>query len=159
VSTSVKINRVKLKNMLNSGKSQKECAEHFGVSESAISQAKKELSVAVVKNVAMESAPKVIEKNLNAIAQLQDINRKANTLLDVAIKAKDHGTALNAMREIRGQLSLQLEVFKTLYDMEAVAEFQREVLETIAEVNPEVRDRIVKALKESRAVRQAIDIT
>ena len=64
--SSVKINRVKLKNMLNSGKSQKECAEHFGVSEAAISQAKKELAVAVVKNVAMESAPKVIEKNLNA---------------------------------------------------------------------------------------------
>lgn len=157
--TSVKFDRAKLQKMLNSGKSQKECAEHFGVSEAAISKAKRDLAVAVVKNVAMESAPKVIEKNLNAVAQLQDINRKANTLLDTAIKARDHGVALNAMREIRGQLALQLEIFKTLYDMEAVAEFQREVLNTIGEVAPDVRDRIIKSLKESRAIRQAIDIT
>jgi len=39
--------------------------------------------------------------------------------------------ALKAMAEIREQLNLQLEIFKSLYDMSAVAEFQKEVLEAI----------------------------
>lgn len=153
-----KIDKVKLDRMLRAGKSQRECAKVFGVTEGAISQAKKELNISVVKNVALETAHRVVDKNLNAIEQLQNINRKANDLLDKAIAAKDNGTALNAMREIRGQLSLQLEVFKTLYDIQAIADFQREVLEAIGETAPDVRDRIIQRLKEGRAIRSAITI-
>lgn len=154
-----KIDKVKLSQLLRSGKSGKDCAKFFSVTEGAISQAKKELNINVVKNVALESAHRVVDKNLNAIEQLQNINRKANNLLDTAIAAEDHGTALNAMREIRGQLSLQLEVFKTLYDIQAIADFQREVLDAIGEVNPDVRDRIIRRLKEGRALRAAVTIT
>jgi len=66
--------------------------------------------------------------------------------------------AIKAMAEIRGQLNLQLEIFKTLYDMEAVAEFQREVLNAIGEVSPDVRNRITQRLKEGRALRSAVSI-
>ncbi|MGD0275767.1 MAG: hypothetical protein ABSB79_06895 [Syntrophales bacterium] len=153
-----KIDKVKLSQMLRSGKTQRECAKVFGVTEGAISQAKKELNISVVKNVALEAAHKVVDKNLNAVDQLLNINRKANTLLEVAIKAEDHDTTLKAMREIRGQLELQLEIFKTLYDLEAVADFQREVLLTIGEVDPDVRDTIIRRLKEGRALRSTIAI-
>ncbi len=44
--------------------------------------------------------------------------------------------ALKAMGEIRGQLALQLEIFKMLYDAAAVAEFQKEVLEAISDASP-----------------------
>lgn len=81
-----KINLVKLKKMLLSGKLAKQCAEHFGVSEAAVSKAKKEMNIAVVKNVALESAPKVVEKNLNAVAQLQKINTDANEILDLLMR-------------------------------------------------------------------------
>ena len=66
--------------------------------------------------------------------------------------------ALAAMREIRGQLNLQLDIFKTMYDMQAVAEFQKEVLTAIGEEAPDVRDRIIQRLKESRALRQSVSI-
>jgi hypothetical protein len=66
--------------------------------------------------------------------------------------------ALRAMAEIRGQLSLQLDMFKTLYDVEAIAEFQREVLEAIGEVSPDVRNRIVQRLKEGGALRPSATI-
>ena len=66
--------------------------------------------------------------------------------------------ALKAMQEVRGQLSLQLDIFKTLYDVQAVAEFQKEVLSAIGEVSPDVRDRIIQRLKESRALRQSVSI-
>ena len=153
-----KIDKVKLSQLLRSGKSGKDCAKFFGVTEGAISQARKELNISVVKSVTLESAHQVVEKNLNAVEQLLNINRKANELLERAIEAKDHDTTLKAMREIRGQLELQLEIFKTLYDVQAVADFQREVLTAIGEVEPDVRNLIINRLKEGRALRQSVDI-
>jgi predicted transcriptional regulator len=81
-----KIDIIKLNRLLNSGKSVKECAKYFGVTPSAISQAKKGLSVAVVKNVALENAHRVVDKNLNAVEQLQKINGYANDLLDLLMR-------------------------------------------------------------------------
>ena len=153
-----KIDKVKLSQLLRSGKSGKYCAKFFGVTEGAVSQARKELNISVVKSVALESAHQVVEKNLNAVDQLLNINRKANTLLELAIQAEDHDTTLKAMREIRGQLELQLEIFKTLYDVQAVADFQREVLTAIGEVDPDVRNLIINRLKAGRTLRQSVDI-
>ena len=153
-----KIDKLKLSQLLRSGKSGKYCAKFFSVTEGAISQARKELNIAVVKSVALETAHQVVEKNLNAVDQLLNINRKANILLELAIQAEDHDTTLKAMREIRGQLELQLEIFKTLYDIQAVADFQREVLTAIGEVDSGVRNLIINRLKEGRALRQSVDI-
>jgi len=186
-----KIDRVALNQMLRAGKSQKEIAQFFRVSEGAISKAKKELKVAVVKNVALENAHKVAANHLDAVAQLQKINRDANEILDLVMRwnrgdeealqilegqvrkvrvrtteeefteyrFKDpREIALKAMGEIRGQLALQLDILKTLYDVETVREFQEEVLTTIAEVSPDVRNRIVQKLKERRTLRGAVSI-
>ena len=77
-----KIDRVKLNQLLNSGKTQREVAQVFGVTEGAISKAKKELNISVVKSVALESAHKVVDQNLDTIAQLQKINQVTNQLLN-----------------------------------------------------------------------------
>jgi predicted transcriptional regulator len=177
--------------MLTAGKSQKEIAQVFGVTEGAVSKARKELNIAVVKNVSLERAHQVVEKNLNTVEQLQKINAHANEILDTLMrwsrgdkealqilesqvrKVKVKGSeeeiteyrlkdprelALKAMAEIRGQLSLQLDIFKTLNDLQAVAEFQKEVLTIIGEVDANVRDRIIQRLKEGRAIRQSVEI-
>jgi len=184
-----KIDKVKLSQMLRGGKTQRDCAKAFGVTEGAISQVKKELNINVVKSVALENAHRVVDKSLNAVDQLQKINRVSKQLLDELtgedqtidrmVKAvegslvyegnpinqkeyirrvilqvnRDKNTALKACAEIRGQLRLQLDIFSTLYDLQAVQDFQREVLDAIASVNPEVRDQIVRSLKERRALR------
>ncbi len=186
-----KIDRIKLNQLLGAGKSQREIAQLFHVTEGAVSKAKKELNISVVRNVTMERAHQVVDKNLNAVDQLQKINGYANELLDLLMRwnrgdkealqilesqvkrvrirdteeeVKEYRfkdpreLALKAMAEIRGQLGLQLDIFKALYDLEAVAEFQREVLSTIGEVAPDVRDRIIKKLKESRALRASVSI-
>jgi len=152
-----KIDRIKLNRMLSAGKPQKEVAQFFGVSEGAISKAKKELNISVVKNVALESAHRVVDKNLNAVDQLHRINEKANELLDAAMEAQDNDTAIKSMREIRSQLALQLDIFKTLYDMKAVQEFQQEVLTTIGEASPEVRNAIISKLNQRRIIRQSVN--
>jgi hypothetical protein len=186
-----KIDKVKLHRMLSSGKSQKEAAQVFGVTDGAISKVAKNLNIGVVKNIALESAHKVVEKNLNTLAQLQKINVYANDLLDllmrwnkgdsealqilesqvrrVKIKGSEEEVteyrfkdprelALRCMAEIRGQLNLQLDIFKTLYDVEAIAEFQKEVLSAIEEVSPDVRNTIIRRLKERKALRGSLTV-
>jgi hypothetical protein len=188
-----KIDRVKLNQLIRAGKPQKEIAETFSVSEGAISKAKKELNISVVKNVALENAHNVVSESLDAVSQLRKINEYANEMLDLLMrwnrgdtealqvlesqvnkkkvrignqeeflkefKFKDpRELALRAMGEIRSQLSLQLDIFKTLYDMESISEFQKEVLTAIGEVAPNVRNSIIQRLKESRALRQSVSI-
>jgi hypothetical protein len=60
-----------LHDMLKAGKTQKQCAAHFGVSAVAIWKAKKELNYAVVKNVTMEAGYRVVEGHLDAVSQLR----------------------------------------------------------------------------------------
>jgi len=186
-----KIDEIKLNQLLKDGKTQREVAQVFGVTEGAISRARKRLNISVVKSVSLESAHRVVEKNLDTIEQLRKVNDYANELLDLLMrwnrgdkhalqilesqvrKVKVKGSeeevteyrfkdprelALKAMAEIRSQLSLQLEIFKCLYDVEAVADFQREVLDIIGEVDKSVRERIIQRLKEKRAIRSVIDV-
>ena len=191
MATQPKIDFNVLNRLVTEGKSTTDIAKYFSCTPGAVSQAKKKLKISVVKNVVLESAHKVVDKNLDAIGQLQKINKAANQLLDELMgKEKvvqelatvvnkinegnpdvkeitklvkqiisDKYTALQACKEIRGQLSLQLEIFKALHDAEAVAEFQQEVLSTIAEVSPKVRNDIIKRLKERRALRSSVSIT
>jgi hypothetical protein len=152
--TQQKIDIVELNRMLTSGKSVKHCAKYFDVTPSAISQSKKNLSAAVVKNVALENAHRVVDKNLNAVDQLQKINIEANRLLDEMEQSPE--LKLKVMAEIRGQLRLQLEIFQTLYDMKAVQEFQAEVLAAIGEASKETRNAIINKLNQKRAIRSVI---
>jgi len=152
-----KIDRVKLSQLLKRGKSQREIAQVFGVTESAVSKARKELNINVVRSVALEDAHRVVDKNLDAVGQLQKINQEANKLLDKLEQSPE--LRLKVMAEIRGQLRLQLEIFQTLYDMRTIREFQSEVLFAISEESPDTRDRIVQRLKEKRALRASVQLT
>ena len=69
--------------MLTSGKSQAECARYFDVSEAAVSKAKKELNINVVKSFALESAHQVVGQHLDTLSQLNHINSCAMELLDL----------------------------------------------------------------------------
>ena len=149
-----KIDKVILSQMLRAGKTQRKVAQVFGVTEGAVSKAKKELNLTVVRSVALENAHRVVDKTLNAIDQLYHINEMANQLLDALEKKPE--LKLKVMAEIRNQLKLQLDIFQSLYDMKAVQEFQREVLTAIGEVEPDVRKRIIQTLNEKKAIRSAI---
>lgn len=65
--------------------------------------------------------------------------------------------ALKAMQEIRSQLNLQLEIFKALYDLQAMEEFQKEVLTAIGEASPDVRDKIIRNLQKAKAIRSTLE--
>jgi hypothetical protein len=74
------------------------------------------------------------------------------------LKPKERGElALRAMAEIRSQLKLQLEIFNSLYNLTAAAEFQKEVLESIETVSKETREQIIRNLQKVRAIRSNLE--
>ena len=58
--------------------------------------------------------------------------------------------ALKAMEAIKGQLHLQLEIFRTLYDMEAVKEFTEAFLRVMARRDQKARDEMIQELQKER---------
>ncbi len=58
--------------------------------------------------------------------------------------------ALKAMEAIKGQLQLQLEIFRTLYDMEAFKEFTEAFLRVMARRDPKARDEMIQELQKER---------
>jgi len=134
------------------------------------------LNVGITKNVTLHHAGEIVKKEINAAEQLLRINETANALLDRLMKVIEgdeeelakvlpllggKGSAIEAAIKIKGeirqQLKLQLEIFQTLYDMQAVAEFQKEVLEAIGEADLETRDRIIRNLQKRSAICPTLD--
>ena len=177
--------------LIRNGDTVTEAARKLGVGLAAVSKRLKRLNVAISRNVTIRTAHKIVDREINALDQLQKINRDANELLDLLMrwnrgeddalqilesqvrKIKVRGQeeevaeyrfkdprelALKAMQEIRGQLKLQLEIFQALFDMQAVKQFQTEVLEAIGSVSTEVRDAIIRRLAEENAIRSTLDL-
>ena len=150
-----KIDKVKLNQMLKAGKSQKAIAQLFGVTAGAISKAKKELNLCVVKNVALENAGRVVDKNLNAVDQLQKINDYANELLDLLMRwSRGDKTALQILES-------QVRYVKVNGEEEPVKEFKikdpRELaLKTMAEIRGQLKLQleIFQTLYDMKAVEE-----
>ncbi len=177
--------------LIRNGDTVTEAARKLGIDKGTVSRRLKALNVAINRNVTLRAAHKIVDREINALDQLQKINRDANEMLDLLmrwnrgedaalqvlesqvrkIKVRGHEEeitefkfkdprelALKAMQEIRGQLRLQLEIFQALFDMQAVQQFQAEVLEVIASVSTEARDEIIRRLTERNALRSALDL-
>lgn len=103
-----------------------------------------------------ETAIQVLEKN----ARLVNVGTKDAPEWGTEYRFKDpHEIALKAMAEIRGQLKLQIEIFQALFSLQAAEEFQNTVLEVIGEVEPHVRNEIIRRINEKRSVRGVLRYT
>jgi len=186
-----RIDDKQLLQLIKNGCTVVEVARRMGVSRRAVYKRLKDLNIAINRHIAIRAAHKIVDREINALDQLQKINRDANELLDLLMrwnrgedealrviesqvrKIKIRGQeeeipeykfkdprelALKAMQEIRGQLKLQLEIFQALFDMQAVQQFQAEVLEVIGSVSTEARDEIIRRLTERNALRSSLDL-
>ncbi len=157
-----RIEPTELQQFLNAGHTQADAARRFGVSEAAICQRLKRLTGLTSRVVAMEKAGAVVDQKLDANARLQRVQRVIDEELRWAVdqaqqSGADRGalqdTILRLAAEVRQQLGLQLNITKTLVDLKVVREFQRSVVEVIAEESPDMARRVVARLKERRALR------
>ena len=152
-----RINNVKLLKMIHDdGLTQTDAARHFGVTSQAVCKRLREIRARTTKAVIVKEVGQIIDQKIDALSQLYNINKKANELLLVAESQDDRPTILRCMAEIRSQLDLQLKIYATLYDLQAAEEFQNAILDTIKEVSPDVRKRVIQKLNENRAVRSAV---
>ena len=160
-----KIDPIRLKELIDRGLKQCEIAKEFNVTASGICRKMKELKLSLASNVTLQKAGEIVDNKLNALEQLLHINQVINAELDGIItddKRKKElpwqDLIIKHSAEIRKQLQLQLEIYKALYDIEAVKEFQREVLDAIGRADPEIREQIIHNLQERRIVRGAVDL-
>lgn len=171
-----KVDVLLMQKLLSEGLPQKDIAKRLGVTPGRITQLKTELKIKKTKRVVESKVPAIIRRELNAADQLVKINEHATWILDhmmawcrgdqnaLEILAKQsaqklgdpYQTALKAMAEVRSQLKLQLEIFQALYDMEAAAAFQQEVVDILGEVDPDVKTEIVRRLKARQALHGAV---
>jgi len=138
------------------GLTQADAAKEIGVSRQAVNRRYIDLRGKTTRAVVVKKVGEIVENKIDAIEQLYDVNAKVHTLMEKAETDDDRPTMLRCMAEIRQQLDLQLKIYATLYDLQAVEEFQNAILETIREVSPDVRERIIHKLNQNRAIRQAV---
>ena len=158
----------KLDQLLRLGTPQNEIAKIFDVSPAAVSRAKKRLKNNIIRTVSLEKANKVVESHLDMMGQLRMINQAINEELE---RAKQSVTTANGRdrlalqdiiiklsAEIRRQIEAQLKIIEVWHDMKVFSEFQAEVLAVLDEMQPGVRDEIIRRLKEKRALRGTVSI-
>jgi hypothetical protein len=173
-----KIDKIELAQMLHSGRSISQCAEHFKTSISAVSQAKKSLAKRETEILVSQNAERAVENKLDAVRQLLTVNEstlelledlKACMLLDPRALEKLNKLAetkrirltdpkklfLSTCGELRKQIELMQQIEKTFFDLSAVQQFQEIVMDTINEVSPDAKDQIIKRLKRHAAFRNA----
>ena len=164
-----KISFVQLERLVSEGNGVSEIARKLGVTKGAVSKAIKRLNIAVTKDVALRTAPKIADKKIDAMTQLTKVNDLIHSELNY-IQTTIQSTSgterkelqaqqLKHVAEVRKQLGLLLNIAQALYNAEEVAAFQQIVLEEIGNVAPEVRDRILHRLNERRAIRSTLDFS
>jgi hypothetical protein len=176
--------------MVKEGKKDKEIAKALGVSERAIRGARKKLNLSIVKQTTLETAHEIVRRELDVVDQLSQINKRSNEILDdlvLWIQGKETKTvkpegkdarsmALDTIKEIRMQLSFQVEIMKVLADYRVSQDFQKEVLEVISSASkcPDCGEPIIcnkcekkidlgvtifHRLKALKALRASVEIT
>ena len=135
------------------GLTQTEAARELGVSKQAVHARLKQLRGKSTHAIVASRIGEVINQKIDTWQQLEKVNRRANQLLD---QAEDAQISVSLMREIREQLKLQMELFKTLWDVKAAAEFQDTVLSVIGKIDPAVRKQILQELNSKSAIRSAV---
>jgi len=101
---------------------------------------------------------KELEKQLADNPEDAQVKKALDELhkLNINDTSKIYNIFMGIAGEVRKQIELQINIAETLYNIQFTQEFQTEVLEAIKEVAPEVRDKIVKTLKDRRVVRGLI---
>lgn len=83
---SKKINDTTLIRLVDKGRSQAEAARELGVSRQAISKRLIELRGRTTKVVAVKKIEQIVDRKLDAVAQLQKINEDANEILELLMR-------------------------------------------------------------------------
>ena len=134
--------------------SQSQAARKLGVSRQAVSKRLKELRGRQTRIVVSKKLEQAVDRKLDAMGQLAEINKKTLGLLDEA--EKDAELSLNCIAEIRQQIKLAADIYQTMYSIQVVNEFMEIVTETLRNVDPDVYKEFRHRINQNRALRSAV---
>lgn len=155
-----KTDLVELQNLRNSGLSIGDIAKKIGVNKSSVSKGLKKLGMAGYQDVVLRASTEINNSKLNAMDRLNRISIVVeNELIKIQEQlqkatGKDRipweKIQLEHLDEIRKQINLLLDITQTLYKVDQIDKFKGAVLSVLSEVDPALRDRFFKLLKERR---------
>ncbi len=134
--------------------SQAKAAKELGVSRQAVSHRLHELRGRTTKIIVAKESKGLIQKGFDALAQLNEINKKALELLDQAEENPEF--ALKCIAEVRNQVRLAMEIQVNLFSVEEAKNFMNLVKETLREVSPDVYKEFLQRINNERALRSAL---
>ncbi len=163
---------------LEEGKTPVEVAKELNVTVPAVRYVMKQKikKNAIVSTVTFEKGREILTRNLDTMTQLQEANQHTRDIRDLVVKAikgdKNAITLLNidsrfkrkdpleifikANAQITEQLTFQAQIFKTLYTIQQINEYQEEVESVMEEMEPGMRAKFLKRLKEKQLMHSAI---
>ena len=167
MATPLKIDPVKLNELLSEGKKTKEIAEFFNCSPGAVSQAKRRLGVAVVKasatkrrDAATKAAPLIINNAEDAKRQLSNLINRCNdelTWIQDSVKQEANSdyrawqeTAIKHVAEARKLISAMADIEYKLHHVGVVEKALLIMFEEIGNESKECQKRIRDRLERSQ---------
>jgi AcrR family transcriptional regulator len=150
-----RIDEKQLLQLIRNGVTVLEVARRMGVSNQAVYKRLKVLNIAINRNVTIRSARKIVDREINALDQLQKINRDANELLDLLMRwNRGEDYALQVLEsqvrkiKVRGQKE-EITAYKFKDPHELALKAMQEIREQL-----KLQLEIFQALFDMRAVQQ-----
>lgn len=154
-----KADLIEIQKLKDAGLSVTDIASRIGVSKGSVSKGLKKLGLSGSQDVVLRVASEINTSKLNAMDKLHKIATVIESELDkIRVELEKATTDKGELRElqikhsaeIRKQLALALEISQALYRIEEIDAFKQIVLEELGKETPELRDRVLKRLKERR---------
>ena len=151
-----KLTNDRLLQLLDEGLTYEAIAERHGISKQAVGKRARRLRGVVTKAAVSKGMQTAIDRRIDILAELKELNTKAQELLAQAEQRDDIDVVLKLLAEIRQQLNLAGNLMVLIADVNAVAQFQETVLRVIGEQDETTQRQIVEALNAERSLRQSV---
>lgn len=176
-----KVDTVLLFEMMRQGKTQKECAQFFGVSEANISKIKKKTKTVVNREIALFSAGAVLDLQINYLQDLAVQQQQLKDLLDtvyvmlneddgekyweararltklIGSKGSLQNLLIGLHAELRKQQEFGFNIDKVMDDMKNIRKFQSVIMDTIRNVDPGTAKKIAAELARLKIIKSSLD--
>jgi predicted transcriptional regulator len=161
-----RVQPLELQKLLDLGLSGKEMATRLGVSPACVSRNLKSLGMGRSQDIVLRAAAKINTNRLNAMARLTraaELIEKELESIQASLKKAEGAerkdlaqSQLSWIAEERKQITALVDVAKAFYSIEDVKEFSRIVLQVLGEASKELRDEVIKRLREARSTRTVL---
>jgi len=138
-----------LKTLIQQGVKVPEIADRYGVTKQAIYKRLKNVGQALVQKTLYNDS-EIFGRHLKTLDQLIKINEECFKMVDS--KDTKEFIKLQAMRRIEAQNELQIKLYQAMYSVQEVRQFQQTVLEVLHEVDPSLKQEVLKRFKRRRSL-------